>query len=278
MLPTDRDHITKPLLSQTESELMERAVTARQLRERAEKLERSLTSAIASMGKTDAALQLDNVNISTSARNASRVDMERWNAKSMRQCEELGKRPRYLRHSVYRNDDLSSRSCADWTETAQPLASIPDSELSNDVANHTLENYAHLFEVNTPIDVDNFQRLLERHPNPLFIESVVNGFQNGFWPWADTHIGDYPDTVDESLGDPKGEAELNFICEQRDKEIALGRFSKSFGKELLPGMYRMPNHVVPKPHSDDFRLVTNQSPGAHSLNSMIRCEDILWTI
>ena len=80
--------------------------------------------------------------------------------------------------------------------------------------------------------------------------------------------------MDESLGNPKGEDELNFICEQRDKEITMGRFSESFGKELLPGMYRMPIHVVPKPHSSDFRLVTNQSAGDFSLNLMIRCEDI----
>ena len=54
----------------------------------------------------------------------------------------------------------------------------------------------------------------------------------------------------------------------------MGRFSKSFGKELLPGMYSMPIHVVPKPHSSDFRLVTNQSAGDFSLNSMIHREDI----
>ena len=68
----------------------------------------------------------------------------------------------------------------------------------------------------------------------------------------------------------KGEDELKFICAQRDKEIELGRFSESFGKDLLPGMYSMPIHVVPKPHSSDFCLVTNQSAGNHSLNSMIR--------
>ena len=192
----------------------------------------------------------------------------------MRQCEELGRRPRYLRHNVYRDDDLSSRSCAEWTEIAQPLASVPASELANDIANHTLEHYPNLFKVDTPINVDNFQRLLARHPNRPFVDSVVDGFRNGFWPWADTHVGNYPDTLDESLGDPKGRDELKFICEQRDKEIASGRFSESFGKELLPGMYSMPIHVVPKPHSDDFRLVTNQSAGIHSLNSMIRCEDI----
>ena len=187
--------------------------------------------------------------------------------------EGWNKRP--LRHNVYHDDDLSSHTCAEWTEIASPLASIPNSELVNDLANKTIKNYSHLFEVHTPINVERFEHLLKNHPNPLFVNSVVNGFRNGFWPWADTHIGDYPDTVDESLGDPKGINELKFICEQCDKEITSGRFSESFGEELLPGMYSMPIHVVPKPHSIDFQLVTNQSPRDHSLNSMIHCEDIM---
>lgn len=36
----------------------------------------------------------------------------------------------------------------------------------------------------------------------------------------------------------------------------------------------MPVHVVPKPHSEKFRLVNDQSAGAYSLNSMIRPEAI----
>ena len=39
-------------------------------------------------------------------------------------------------------------------------------------------------------------------------------------------------------------------------------------------MYSMPIHAVPKPHSTDLRLVTNHSAGNHSLNSMIKREDI----
>ena len=142
------------------------------------------------------------------------------------------------------------------------------------MANKTINNHSHLFKIDTPIDVSMFERLLVRHPNPLFVKSVVDGLQNGFWPWADTHIGDYPDTLDENLGDPKGENELNFICEQRNKEIALGRFSENFGKELLPGMYSMPVHVISKPHLSDLCLVTNQSAGDYSLNSMMTSRDI----
>ena len=192
----------------------------------------------------------------------------------MRECEELGRRPRYLRYNVFRNDEMMSRSCAEWTEVARPLASVPEVELSNIIACDTINRHPGLFTVSTPIDVDEFEDLLVHHPNPLFVNSVVKGLRDGFWPWADTHIGEYPDTLDESLDDPKDQEQLDFICAQRDKEIEAGRFSCSFGEELLPGMYSMPIHVVPKPHSTDFRLVTNHSAGVYSLNSMIKREDI----
>ena len=177
-------------------------------------LEKNLMCVIDSMEKGDASLQQDSANTSTCVKNASRVDMEKWNAKSMRQCEELGKRPRYLRHNVYRDDDLSSCSCAEWTEIAQPLASILNDEYSNAIANDTISNHPCLFKVGTPVDVDAFEQLLVQHPNPFFVNSVLDGLQNGFWSWADTCIGDYPDTLDKSLGDTKEENELNFICEQ----------------------------------------------------------------
>ena len=198
------------------------------------------------------------------------MEMEKWTAKSMRECEQLGRRPRYLRHNVFRDDEMVSRSCAEWTEIARPLASVPVVEFSNRKACQTIDRHPSLFSVETPINVDKFENLLSNHPNPLFVQSVLKGLRNGFWPWADTHLGEYPDTWDESIPDPKDEKELQFICSQRDKEIEAGRFSKAFGEELLPGMYSMPIHAVPKPHSSDLRLVTNHSAGNYSLNSMIK--------
>ena len=129
--------------------------------------------------------------------------MERWTAKSMRQCEELGRRPRYLRYNVYRDDEMVSRSCAEWTEVARPLASVPEIEFSNILACQTIDKHPGLFTVSNPIKVDNLESLLVRHPNPHFVKSVLDGFRDGFWPWADTHLGEYPDTLDESLGDPR---------------------------------------------------------------------------
>jgi hypothetical protein len=61
----------------------------------------------------------------------------------------------------------------------------------------------------------------------------------------------YPRTLDNSDQPLHSTKEVDFICQQRDKEIAEGRFSPAFGANLLPGMYSKPIHTVPKPHSEN---------------------------
>jgi hypothetical protein len=139
----------------------------------------------------------------------------------------------------------------------------------------TLTENKHLFKLVTPINIDVFQSLLTRHPNQPFVRSVVDGLREGFWPWADTHPGFYPETYDVSDCPLKTEKERQFVRDQRDAEIALGRFSPAFGPELLPGMYSEPIHAVPKPNSEKLRLVVNHKFGDFSLNSMIPREAIV---
>ena len=97
----------------------------------------------------------------------------------------------------------------------------------------------------------------------------------GFWPWANTQKDDYPDTWDYSDHPPKSEREAEFLRDQHDIEIAAGRYSESFGVDLLPGMYSTPVHAIPKPRSEKLRLVNDHSAGEFSLNSMIAREDII---
>ena len=92
--------------------------------------------------------------------------------------------------------------------------------------------------------------------------------------WADTHQGQYPPTVDEALDTAENGPEADFLRAQQDHERLAGRFSGSFGRDLLPGMHVSPIHAVPKPHSDKLRMVIDQSAGLFSLNSMIKCEDV----
>ncbi|KAF9455248.1 hypothetical protein BDZ94DRAFT_1139344, partial [Collybia nuda] len=132
-----------------------------------------------------------------------------------------------------------------------------------------------LFKIITPIKVDIFQSLLVNHPNPEFVQSVCDGLRYGFWPWAEFPVDDlFPTTWDESRR-TRDLTEAAFLESQRDKEIAAGRFSESFGKDLLPGMVSMPIHAVPKPDGSDLRMVTDHSAGPFALNSIIPHSSII---
>jgi len=126
-----------------------------------------------------------------------------------------------------------------------------------------------LFEVATPVNVDIFENLLQDHPNPAFVQSVCDGLRFGFWPWANTRKPDYPDTLDLTPLSPVDAVRRAFFQTQLTHELHTERYSPTMGPHLLPGMYCMPVYAVPKPHSDDLRLVNDHSASKHSLNSMV---------
>jgi hypothetical protein len=192
-----------------------------------------------------------------------------------------GMRPKYLRYNLWSSeergtvpDSIPPFCLADWTESAKPLPMIPHKELANIEALKTIEDNPNLFKIITPINVNRFENLLKTHPNRPFVESVCKGLREGFWPWADTQFETYPTPVDESLGMPLNDKEAEFLREQRDHERSKGRFSGSFGRDLLPGMHASPIHAVPKPRSEKLRMVINQSAGPFAPNSMIKRDDI----
>ena len=154
------------------------------------------------------------------------------------------------------------------------LPLLPTSERDNPITSETIELNPSLFRIVTPIDVDRFESFLATHPNQLFVKSVCKGLREGFWPWADTLIEGYPATHDESRPEMKGVKEASFLRAQVQTEQDKHRLSPSFGSALFPGMYSMPIHVVPKPGTSDFRMVTDHSFGPYSLNSMIPHSDI----
>ncbi|KIY44616.1 hypothetical protein FISHEDRAFT_21665, partial [Fistulina hepatica ATCC 64428] len=152
-----------------------------------------------------------------------------------------------------------------------PVPAPPPNELANHTALTTIETFPHLFPIVTPVNVDRFEALLRDHPNHLLVQSVCHSLREGFWPWAVTAHRSYPETHDNAQGyrtltDP---SHLAFARKQCAAEVEAGRFSQSFGPDLLPGMYAVPMWVVPKPHSDGLRLVVDHSAGQYSLNSMI---------
>jgi hypothetical protein len=181
-----------------------------------------------------------------------------------------------MRRSVW--TDAGSSDCfsptARCTLTDKPLPRPPLEEFANRDTQATIRENPHLFKIVTPINVKRFEELLETHPNKPFVQSVCTSLREGFWPWANTQKEDYPVTWDFSDRPLKTEREADFLRSQRDIEISAGRFSESFGTNLLPGMYSTPIHAVPKPRSEKLRLVNDHSAGTFSLNSMISREDV----
>ena len=211
---------------------------------------------------------LPTVNTDISAKSVINQDTARTTAR-MGASEVYGLQPKYLRHNLWDQSSTLSPTTAEWSETARPLPRPPLSETLNPFVAKTIADHPDLFQVRTPIKVDVFESLLKDHPNPLFVKSVCDGLREGFWPWADTSKSGYPITHDESRAMPSNEEHASFIRAQCLKERDKGYYSRSFGTDLLPGMYSMPIHAVPKPHSSDLRLITDHSAGSYSLNSMI---------
>jgi hypothetical protein len=164
---------------------------------------------------------------------------------------------------------------ARFTTFDPPLPRPPTEEFENSAAMETIQDHPDLFVARSPINVNTFEHLLSSHPNHAFVNQVCVALQEGFWPWAHTQKETYPVTWNHSSRLPKSEAEAEFLREQRDVEVQVKRYSESFRKELLPGMYSTPIHTVPKPHSVKLWLVNDHSTGEYSLNSIIVRDHIM---
>ncbi|KAG2339208.1 hypothetical protein BDR05DRAFT_867950, partial [Suillus weaverae] len=147
-----------------------------------------------------------------------------------------------------------------------PVPDAPEALADSDAA-RTVTSRPDLFKIICPIKVDVFQALLAEHPNQPFVILVCQALREGFWPWADVPDDTYPSINDNSMCTcHKTDEQLVFIKSQLKEEIRLGRVSESFGTELLPGMYSVPMHTMPKPNSDKLRLVVDHMAGDYSLN------------
>ena len=89
-------------------------------------------------------------------------------------------RPQYAQNLIWADVVSNHTTLAVWTESPLPLPSLPANELSNSVALTTIHSNPHLFKIITPIDVDSLECLLTSHPNNPFVQSVCQGFHEGF--------------------------------------------------------------------------------------------------
>lgn len=182
-------------------------------------------------------------------------------------------RPRYTRGFLWGRHDLSYVLSASYRTTleAEPFPRPPPPHMFHSQTLQTVRDRPELFKVVTPIKVDAMIAALADHPNRPLVESLRVALTEGFWPWARLDPQRYPHTHDASGPMPVDIKFLEFMRKQRDAEISVGRFSPTFGAELLPGMYCMPQHVVEQ--RGKCRLITNHSYGSYSLNSLIAPED-----
>ncbi|KDQ52375.1 hypothetical protein JAAARDRAFT_198293 [Jaapia argillacea MUCL 33604] len=159
--------------------------------------------------------------------------------------------PRYMWDLVWEFAEDSFSCAVGNTFFCPPIPNVPPQELSNPVVLNTISSHPHLFKIVTPINVDEFENLTRGHPNQALIQSVVKG-----------------------LHEDKTQAQ--FMRDQRDDEICQERYSKSFGVDLLPGMYNIPVHAILKPpfNSGKLHLVIDMSAGQYAPNSLIPCEAI----
>ena len=158
---------------------------------------------------------------------------------------------------------------AAYTEIMPALPSPPENELNNEATRATICHHPHLYRLVTPVNIDHLEYYLSLHPNHTLTCLIILGFCEGFRPFTIMENSPHPSIVNNSSHIIKDPAHIQFVCEQRDYEIWLGHFSPSFGLDLLPGMTSIPIGVVPKPHSDELRLVVDQSSGDYSPNSFI---------
>ncbi|KAL1657620.1 hypothetical protein GGF50DRAFT_121663, partial [Schizophyllum commune] len=147
-------------------------------------------------------------------------------------------RPRYARDLLWVVDASSRPSkviAADATIFLDPLAEVPLNERQSEVALRIIRDHPHLFDVETPINIDRFEHLVIGHPYRALVDSVVRPLRQGAWLWADTSdlaLATTWDGMNKPLSKPE---DIAFACRQCEMEVELRRFSPPFGPGLLPG-------------------------------------------
>ncbi len=149
------------------------------------------------------------------------------------------------------------------------LADIPAEDYNYLLVMDMINNNMDLFDIIMPICPDVLGELLSSHPNCRFVELILCGFCEGFWPsaLAEHLVCRYEGHDNHQANETLDENSLVFMHTQHDTEIGFNRYSQSFGLTLLPGMVSQPCFPVPKPGSATFQLV-NDNTTCHGMTSL----------
>ena len=122
------------------------------------------------------------------------------------------------------------------------------------------------FTAKTPIDVDRLELELSDHSDKLFVENLCRDLREG------TRIGyTGPRAPRISKNLPPAYQNPRVVSDTLAQEVALGRVAGPFDSPPLPNLQLSPIGVIPKKHSDKFRLIFHLShpKTGDSINSFI---------
>jgi len=174
--------------------------------------------------------------------------------------------PRFKRRFAWTESDFSFSPSAKFTETAPPLPSPPLHLLQSPILQQTIRAYGDQIQVSTPFDVDRFENLLSAHPNRPFVDSVIKGLREGFWPLDE---GDWDlNQTDFFESYPEDAVNEEEIRKFKDREVNAGRWSGEV-ELLLPGTKVSPLFVIWQ--NSKPRVVTDHT--ASGLNQGIPREE-----
>lgn len=109
-------------------------------------------------------------------RKSRALKSERWRS--------VVRNPKYRRGFMWNGGIEVSTPSVTSTLYHKPLPSVPLEDYDHTLVTDTIAQYPHLFKVVTPIRSYVLESLLRSHPNRNFVESVLKGFREGFWPSA----------------------------------------------------------------------------------------------
>jgi hypothetical protein len=152
------------------------------------------------------------------------------------------------------------------TLSAAPLPDPPCHLVNDPKIQAALRDYKKHIKVETPFDVDKLEAMLHTHPNRPFVDSVIKGLREGFWPLDE---GEWKVELEEVPENYASEGvDLDAINAFRDRECAAGRWSEEVS-HLLPGAKVSPLFVVWQ--NEKPRVVNDHA--ASGLNSGIPREE-----
>jgi hypothetical protein len=118
---------------------------------------------------------------------------------------------------VWLNENSRNITTAFITEKSPPVPKPLLNELMDIQKLNIIKDHPQLFHITTPIHINCFCNLLAAHSNRPLVNSVCEGLEHSFWPWAVTHESNAPPIVDNAhLQKVRDPIHLLFVEEQRD--------------------------------------------------------------